>query len=68
MFVGGILVVVWVMLEREMCVVFSWGGLIGRVRGVFLRIGICNDGDRKWFEGGSVLGGYIIMGIGFYVI
>ena len=35
------------------------------VTAVFLTIAISNDGDTNWFEGATLLGAYIIMGIGF---
>ncbi len=68
MFVAPILVLVSLMFENQMSLVFTWPELIAMVTAVFLTIAISNDGDTNWFEGATLLGAYIIMGIGFYLI
>ncbi|AKP75387.1 MULTISPECIES: calcium/proton exchanger [Priestia] len=68
MFVAPILVLVSLMFESQMSLVFTWPELIAMVTAVFLTIAISNDGDTNWFEGATLLGAYIIMGIGFYLI
>ncbi len=68
MFVAPILVLVSLLFENQMSLVFTWPELIAMVTAVFLTIAISNDGDTNWFEGATLLGAYIIMGIGFYLI
>lgn len=48
-----------------MPLVFTIPELVSMITAVFLTIAISNDGDTNWFEGGTLLAAYVIMGIGF---
>lgn len=68
MFVAPVLVLISLLFEEQMPLVFTWPELIAMVTAVFVTVVISNDGDTNWFEGAVLLGAYIIMGIGFYLI
>lgn len=68
MFVAPILVIASLFFGTRMSLVFSMPELISMVTAVFLTIALTNDGETNWFEGGTLLAAYIIMGIGFYLL
>lgn len=68
MFVAPVLVIVSILMQQNMPLVFTLPELIAMITAVFLTISISNDGDTNWFEGGTLLAAYIIMGIGFYLL
>ncbi len=68
MFVAPVLVFVSLVFETPMPLVFSLPELIAMATAVLLTISITNDGDTNWFEGLTLLGAYLIMGIGFYLL
>ncbi|MCH1624241.1 calcium/proton exchanger [Fredinandcohnia quinoae] len=68
MFVAPILVIASLFFDTRMSLVFTMPELISMITAVFLTIAITNDGETNWFEGGTLLAAYIIMGIGFYLL
>ncbi|MFD3448168.1 calcium/proton exchanger [Microbacteriaceae bacterium 4G12] len=68
MFVAPVLVLASLFLENPMPLVFTMPELVAMITAVFLTISISNDGDTNWFEGGTLLAAYFIMGIGFYLL
>lgn len=68
MFVAPVLVLLSMFFAVKMPLVFTMPELVAMVTAVFLTISISNDGDTNWFEGGTLLAAYIIMGIGFYLL
>ncbi|WP_416829063.1 calcium/proton exchanger [Ectobacillus polymachus] len=68
MFVAPVLVLLSILLQQQMPLVFTLPELVAMSTAVFLIISISNDGDTNWFEGGTLLAAYIIMGIGFYLL
>lgn len=68
MFVAPLLVLVSLMFETKMPLVFSMPEMISMAVAVLLSISIANDGETNWFEGLTLLGAYVIMGIGFYLL
>lgn len=68
MFVAPLLVLISLFFDTKMALVFTMPELISMVTAVFLTISITNDGETNWFEGGTLLAAYAIMGIGFYLL
>ncbi|MFC5774033.1 calcium/proton exchanger [Ectobacillus antri] len=68
MFVAPVLVLISFFFETQMPLVFTLPELIAMITAVFLTIAVSNDGDTNWFEGGTLLAAYFIMGIGFYLL
>lgn len=68
MFVAPVLVFVSLFFEQSMPLVFSLPELIAMATAVLLTISIMSDGDTNWFEGLTLLGAYLIMGIGFFLL
>lgn len=68
MFVAPVLVLISLFFPTVMPLVFTLPELISMVTAVLLIIVISNDGESNWFEGATLLGAYIIMGIGFYLL
>ncbi|MET3196733.1 calcium/proton exchanger [Bacillus sp. OAE603] len=68
MFVAPVLVILSLFMDHRMPLIFSIPELVSMVTSVFLTIAIMNDGDTNWFEGLTLLGAYVIMGIGFYLL
>ncbi|THE13481.1 calcium/proton exchanger [Bacillus timonensis] len=68
MFVAPLLVLISLFLDTQMALVFSMPELIAMITAVFLTISLTNDGETNWFEGGTLLAAYAIMGIGFYLL
>ncbi|WP_423410651.1 calcium/proton exchanger [Heyndrickxia sp. MSNUG] len=68
MFVAPLLVLVSLLFETTMPLVFSMPEMISMAVSVLLMISIANDGETNWFEGLTLLGAYVIMGIGFYLL
>ncbi|WP_088042750.1 calcium/proton exchanger [Bacillus sp. EAC] len=68
MFVAPVLVICSLFMGSRMPLIFSTPELVAMVTSVFLTIAIMNDGDTNWFEGLTLLGAYVIMGIGFYLL
>ncbi|WP_010677796.1 calcium/proton exchanger [Bacillus timonensis] len=68
MFVAPLLVLISFFLDTKMALVFSMPELISMITAVFLTIALTNDGETNWFEGGTLLAAYAIMGIGFYLL
>jgi Ca2+:H+ antiporter len=68
MFVAPLLVLISLMFETKMPLVFSMPEMISMAVAVLLAISIANDGETNWFEGLTLLGAYVIMGIGFYLL
>ena len=65
MFVAPVLVLLSMFFTQRMPLVFTIPELVSMITAVFLTIAISNDGDTNWFEGGTLLAAYVIMGIGF---
>ena len=65
MFVAPVLVLLSMFFAQRMPLVFTIPELVSMITAVFLTIAISNDGDTNWFEGGTLLAAYVIMGIGF---
>lgn len=68
MFVAPVLVICSLFMGHNMPLIFSYPELVAMITSVFLTISIMNDGDTNWFEGLTLLGAYVIMGIGFYFL
>jgi Ca2+:H+ antiporter len=68
MFVAPVLVLISLMFETSMPLVFSLPEMVSMAVAVLLSISIANDGETNWFEGLTLLGAYVIMGIGFYLL
>lgn len=68
MFVAPVLVLLSMLFAQKMPLVFTIPELVSMITAVFLTIAISNDGDTNWFEGGTLLAAYVIMGIGFYLL
>nr|WP_139822701.1 calcium/proton exchanger [Tuberibacillus sp. Marseille-P3662] len=68
MFGAPILVLISLLLGDFMPLVFSSTELISMVLSALLVINLTSDGDTNWFEGAMMLGAYIIMGVGFYLL
>ncbi|WP_084221873.1 MULTISPECIES: calcium/proton exchanger [Mesobacillus] len=68
MFVAPILVLISLLFETKMPLVFSLPEMVSMAVAVLLSISIANDGETNWFEGLTLLGAYVIMGIGFYLL
>ncbi|MGX1983692.1 Ca2+:H+ antiporter [Thermolongibacillus altinsuensis] len=68
MFVAPVLVLFSLFFPTKMALVFTLPELIAMATAVLLTIVLSNDGDTNWFEGATLLGAYIIMGIGFYLL
>ncbi|WP_079505508.1 calcium/proton exchanger [Mesobacillus jeotgali] len=68
MFVAPVLVLISLMFETSMPLVFSMPEMVSMAVAVLLSISIANDGETNWFEGLTLLGAYVIMGIGFYLL
>lgn len=68
MFVTPVLILVSLLLGNGMTLVFSFPELIAMFTSVLLIDRITTDGDTNWLEGAMLIGAYIIMGIGFYLI
>jgi len=68
MFVVPVLVIVSLFYGSGMALVFSLPELVAMIASVFLISKIVSDGDTNWLEGAMLLGAYIIVGIGFYLI
>lgn len=68
MFVAPVLVLVSLLFPTKMALVFTLPELVAMVTAVLLTIVLSNDGDTNWFEGATLLGAYMIMGIGFYLL
>lgn len=68
MFVAPILVLISLLFPVAMPLVFTVPELITMVSAVFLMVVISNDGESNWFEGGTLLAAYFIIGIGFYLL
>ncbi|MFS0862567.1 calcium/proton exchanger [Fredinandcohnia sp. 179-A 10B2 NHS] len=68
MFVAPLLVLISLFFDTKMALVFTMPELISMITAVFLTISITNDGETNWFEGGTLLAAYAIMGIGFYLL
>ncbi len=68
MFVAPVLVLVSLAFPTKMALVFTLPELVAMVTAVLLTIVLSNDGDTNWFEGATLLGAYMIMGIGFYLL
>ena len=68
MFVTPVLMLISLMFPTTMPLVFTLPELISMVTAVLLMVVISNDGESNWFEGATLLGAYVIMGIGFYLL
>ncbi|MEH7037017.1 calcium/proton exchanger [Bacillus pseudomycoides] len=68
MFVAPVLIILSMFFTVKMPLVFTMPELVSMITAVFLTIAISNDGDTNWFEGGTLLAAYFIMGIGFYLL
>lgn len=68
MFVVPVLVLVSLFFKESMSLVFTLPELVAMAVSVLLIISISNDGESNWFEGIALLGAYVIMGIGFYLL
>ena len=68
MFVAPLLMLISLMFPTAMPLVFTLPELISMVTAVLLMVVISNDGESNWFEGATLLGAYVIMGIGFYLL
>ena len=68
MFVAPVLMLISLMFPTAMPLVFTLPELISMVTAVLLMVVISNDGESNWFEGATLLGAYVIMGIGFYLL
>jgi Ca2+:H+ antiporter len=68
MFVAPVLVLISLFFENSMSLVFTLPELIAMAVSVLLMVSISNDGETNWFEGIALLGAYVIMGIGFYLL
>lgn len=68
MFVGPILVLLSLAFSTSMPLIFIWPELVSMVAAVLLIVILSTDGESNWFDGLALLGGYIIMGVGFYLI
>ncbi|PIC04214.1 calcium/proton exchanger [Anoxybacillus flavithermus] len=68
MFVAPVLVLISLLFPTKMALVFTLPELVAMVTAVLLTIVLSNDGDTNWFEGATLLGAYMIMGIGFYLL
>ena len=68
MFVAPVLMLISLMFPTTMPLVFTLPELISMVTAVLLMVVISNDGESNWFEGATLLGAYVIMGIGFYLL
>jgi Ca2+:H+ antiporter len=67
MFVAPVLVLLsW--FFHFLPLVFSMTELVAMVLAVLLTITIVSDGDSNWFEGALLIGTYIAMGFGFYLL
>ncbi|WP_199614357.1 calcium/proton exchanger [Paenibacillus alkalitolerans] len=68
MFVAPVLVFISLFFDYRMPLVFSLPELVAMASAVLLTVVITNDGDTNWFEGLTMFGAYLIMGIGFYLL
>jgi Ca2+:H+ antiporter len=68
MFVLPVLVLISLLFEKSMPLLFSWQELVAMASSVLLMVVISNDGESNWFEGLTLLAGYVIMGIGFFLL
>src|SRR5690625_254165 len=68
MFVAPILVVISMFFPISMPLIFTWPELISMITAVLLIIMLSVDGESNWFDGLALLGGYVIMAIGFFLI
>jgi len=68
MFVAPLLVLVSLFFPISMPLVFTMPELVTMVTAALLMIILSNDGETNWFEGGTLLAAYLIMGIGFYLL
>lgn len=68
MFVAPVLMLVSLFFPTKMPLVFTLPELVAMVSSVLLMVIISNDGETNWFEGATLLGAYLIMGIGFYLL
>ncbi|TCP31336.1 Ca2+:H+ antiporter [Scopulibacillus darangshiensis] len=67
MFVAPILVLVsW--FFNFLPLVFNTSELVAMILAAFMTVTIVNDGDSNWFEGALLVGTYIAMGFGFYLL
>jgi Ca2+:H+ antiporter len=68
MFVAPVLVLLSLLFGKSMPLVFTIPELVAMITAVLLMISISNDGETNWFEGLMLLGAYVIMGIGFFLL
>ncbi|MDQ0339779.1 Ca2+:H+ antiporter [Caldalkalibacillus uzonensis] len=68
MFVTPLLVLISLFFPSPMPLVFTVPELVTMVLAVLLTNTIAIDGDTNWFEGAMMLGAYLIMGVGFYLL
>jgi Ca2+:H+ antiporter len=68
MFVAPVLVLLSLFFGKGMALVFTGPELAAMITSVLLMNKIMTDGDTNWLEGVMLLGLYIIMGIGFYLL
>lgn len=68
MFVAPLLVLISLLFPTPMPLVFTLPEMVAMATAVLLTIVIANDGETNWFEGATLLGAYLIMGIGFYLL
>lgn len=67
MFVAPILVLVsW--FFNFLPLVFNTTELVAMILAVFMTVTIVGDGDSNWFEGALLVGTYIAMAFGFYLL
>lgn len=67
MFVAPILVLLsW--FFHFLPLVFNVTELVAMILAVLLTINIVSDGDSNWFEGALLIGTYVAMGFGFYLL
>jgi Ca2+:H+ antiporter len=68
MFVAPVLVLLSLFFGKGMALVFTGPELAAMITSVLLINKIMTDGDTNWLEGVMLLGLYVIMGIGFYLL
>jgi Ca2+:H+ antiporter len=68
LFVAPLLVFVSILLGHPLTLIFNSFELMALVAAVVVAILVASDGESNWLEGAILLGVYVILGIGFFLL
>lgn len=68
LFVAPVLVFVSLLMGNPLTLVFNQFELIALIAAVVVAALVSSDGESNWLEGVALIGVYIILGVGFFLL